>query len=99
MKFKHFLQVDAECYRYAYDFICQVLQPSCRKGDREDAMVLPCRSFCRDFLTGCGSRLSGHIKEALDCNTFPEYRGDESCLVKPGKCTFSEYWHYKSCII
>lgn len=78
-------QVDAECYRHAYDFICQVLQPACRKGDNESAMLLPCRSFCRDFLTGCGSRLSGNIKQALDCNTFPEYRGEGSCLTKPGK--------------
>ncbi|XP_072393053.1 atrial natriuretic peptide-converting enzyme-like isoform X2 [Diabrotica undecimpunctata] len=75
--------VDAECYRHAYDFICQVLQPSCKKGTNEDEMILPCRSFCRDFMTGCGNRLQGKIKEFLDCARFPEF-GDGGCSSKPG---------------
>ncbi|XP_068898618.1 atrial natriuretic peptide-converting enzyme isoform X2 [Tenebrio molitor] len=72
--------VDAECYRHAYEFICQILQPSCIKGDDQDEMVLPCRNFCRDFMAGCGGRLSEKIKEVLDCSKFPEY----SCATKPG---------------
>ncbi|CAG9862459.1 unnamed protein product [Phyllotreta striolata] len=75
--------VDAECYRHAYDFICRLLQPSCRKGAAEDEMILPCRSFCRDFMIGCGGRLQGKIKEYLDCSKFPEY-GQGECLTKPG---------------
>ncbi|KAJ8918592.1 hypothetical protein NQ315_013097 [Exocentrus adspersus] len=76
--------VDAECYRHAYEFVCQVLQPSCRKGQEEDEIVLPCRSFCKDFLAGCGNRLVGKIKELLDCNRFPEYGDQGMCLPKPG---------------
>uniref|UniRef100_A0A6P7FDN8 Atrial natriuretic peptide-converting enzyme n=1 Tax=Diabrotica virgifera virgifera TaxID=50390 RepID=A0A6P7FDN8_DIAVI len=75
--------VDAECYRHAYDFICQILQPSCKKGTTEDEMILPCRSFCRDFMTGCGNRLQGKIKEFMDCARFPEF-GDGTCFSKPG---------------
>ena len=65
--------VDAECYRHAYKFVCQILQPSCQKdGDKFD-MVLPCRSFCKDFMAGCGSRLPSRFKDLLDCKNFPEY--------------------------
>ncbi|KAF5273845.1 hypothetical protein FQA39_LY00960 [Lamprigera yunnana] len=76
--------VDAECYRNAYDFVCQVLQPSCKKGTKEDEMVLPCRSFCRDFMVGCGSRLLPKFKELLSCSKFPEFSESPSCKVKPG---------------
>ncbi|XP_972040.2 atrial natriuretic peptide-converting enzyme [Tribolium castaneum] len=72
--------VDAECYRHAYDFICQILQPSCVSGEGQDEMILPCRSFCREFMAGCGARLSEKMKESLDCSQFPEY----SCAAKPG---------------
>ncbi|KRT83780.1 hypothetical protein AMK59_3853, partial [Oryctes borbonicus] len=41
---------DAECFNYAYDFVCNLLQPSCIKGVKEDVMVLPCKSFCREFM-------------------------------------------------
>lgn len=75
--------VDAECFRLAYDFVCHVLQPACRKGKREDEMLLPCRSYCRDFMTGCGSRLTPRLKEGLDCNRFPEFGSDSSCIPKP----------------
>lgn len=77
--------VDAECYGHAYEFVCEILQPSCKKGEGEDVMVLPCRSFCRDFIAGCGSRLLPKYKDLLDCNLFPEFAGDGSCLTKPGK--------------
>ncbi|XP_035736419.1 atrial natriuretic peptide-converting enzyme-like isoform X1 [Vespa mandarinia] len=76
--------VDAECYRSAYDFVCQVLQPACLSGDPEDLLQLPCRSFCREFWNGCGNRLSERIKRALDCSNFPEYADVGSCRPKPG---------------
>lgn len=86
--------VDAECYRHAYDFLCQVLQPRCRSrndGDkmkneeeREDEMILPCRSFCRDFMAGCGGRLPEKYRDYLDCTKFPEFAGKGSCITKPG---------------
>ncbi|KYM94557.1 Atrial natriuretic peptide-converting enzyme [Cyphomyrmex costatus] len=76
--------VDAECYPSAYDFVCQVLQPACRSSQPEDLLQLPCRSFCREFWNGCGSRLPEKIKRALDCSNFPEYTGPGSCRPKPG---------------
>ncbi|KAK7865066.1 hypothetical protein R5R35_007193 [Gryllus longicercus] len=81
--------VDAECYRMAYEFLCQVLQPSCTPrapGQIEDIMVLPCRSFCREFHAGCGERLPAKLKDILECSNFPEYQGPGSCNPKPG-CT------------
>lgn len=77
--------VDAECYNHAYEFVCQILQPSCKRGREEDEMMLPCRSFCRDFMAGCGNRLLPKFKELLDCGRFPEFSGDGSCLTKPGE--------------
>ncbi|XP_019866591.1 atrial natriuretic peptide-converting enzyme isoform X2 [Aethina tumida] len=76
--------VDAECYRHAYEFVCQVLQPPCVKGNVEDEMVLPCRSFCRDFMAGCGGRLPETLKSQLDCSRFPEYSDKTNCITKPG---------------
>ncbi|KAK0098199.1 hypothetical protein PV326_010521 [Microctonus aethiopoides] len=76
--------VDAECYRLAYDFICQVLQPSCMQSETEATLQLPCRSFCREFWSGCGNRLPDRIRSALDCTNFPEYADQGSCRPKPG---------------
>ncbi|CAG9761004.1 unnamed protein product [Ceutorhynchus assimilis] len=76
--------VDGECYRHAYDFICQLLQPGCKKGDYEDEVILPCRSFCREFMAGCGSRLTEKFKGLIDCNKFPEFSSGETCYSKPG---------------
>lgn len=75
--------VDAECHRMAYEFVCQVLQSPCKKGDGQDEMILPCRSFCRDFMSGCGSRLQPRFKELMDCSKFPEFGEDGHCLTKP----------------
>lgn len=80
--------VDAECSRLAYDFVCQLLQPACMNGITEDIPVLPCRSFCREFMSGCGSRLLPKLKEKLDCNTFPEFSGVDYCRPKPGMHIF-----------
>jgi atrial natriuretic peptide-converting enzyme len=76
--------IDAECYRLAYDFVCQLLQPACVQKQDEDEWLLPCRSYCREFWNGCGSRLSGRIQKLLDCNRFPEYTGPASCRPKNG---------------
>ncbi|KAJ8684156.1 hypothetical protein QAD02_019948 [Eretmocerus hayati] len=77
--------VDAECYKHAYDFICQVLQPVCLSGHgAEDAIRPPCRSFCKEFWTGCGPRLPEKLKAVLDCSRFPEYADEGSCRSKPG---------------
>nr|CAD7411060.1 unnamed protein product [Timema cristinae] len=78
--------VDAECYRLAYEFVCQLLQPSCLPRlptDKEDHMVLPCRGFCQEFHMGCGSRIPDKLKDMLNCNTFPDYIGTGSCIPKP----------------
>ncbi|XP_024215406.1 atrial natriuretic peptide-converting enzyme isoform X2 [Halyomorpha halys] len=73
--------VDSECYRLAYEFVCQILQPPCSEN-----LVLPCRSFCKEFWAGCGSRLPPPLVQALNCSNFPEYSAEEEshCLPKPG---------------
>ncbi|XP_063974822.1 atrial natriuretic peptide-converting enzyme [Diachasmimorpha longicaudata] len=76
--------VDAECYRLAYDFICQVLQPKCINGQWEASLQMPCQSFCREFSSGCGNRLPERLRKALDCGGFPEYIDEGSCRPKPG---------------
>lgn len=76
--------VDSECYRLAYDFVCQALQPACSPREFEDVLHLPCRSFCKEFWSGCGSRLPEKLRQALDCSNFPEYADYGSCRPKPG---------------
>ncbi|XP_050310358.1 atrial natriuretic peptide-converting enzyme-like [Anthonomus grandis grandis] len=76
--------VDAECYRHAYEFVCQLLQPGCIRDNGEDRMVLPCRSFCRDFMGGCGERLNDKVRSLIDCSKFPEFSSGERCYSKPG---------------
>ncbi|XP_044754898.1 coagulation factor VII [Coccinella septempunctata] len=71
--------IDAECYNHTYQFVCNVLQPYCLKAD---VNVLPCRSFCRYFMAGCGDRLPEKLRQKLDCNNFLEYEG-ENCLIEP----------------
>lgn len=77
--------VDAECYRLAYDFVCQILQPTCISSQPEDLLQLPCRSFCREFWNGCGNRLPDKFKPLLDCSNFPEYVDQGGCRAKPGE--------------
>ncbi|KAK9878122.1 hypothetical protein WA026_021139 [Henosepilachna vigintioctopunctata] len=71
--------IDAECYNHTYQFVCNVLQPYCSKTNKN---ILPCRSFCRYFMAGCGNRLTDDMKNALNCNNFLEYEGD-NCLIEP----------------
>ncbi|KAL1140532.1 hypothetical protein AAG570_000462 [Ranatra chinensis] len=72
--------IDAECYRLAYDFVCQILQPPC-----SSELVLPCRSFCREFWAGCGQRLPPRLQKMLNCTNFPEYSAEgPACVPKPG---------------
>lgn len=73
--------IDAECYKHTYQFVCYIIQPFCLKTN---VNLLPCRSFCEDFMTGCGSRLPLDLKQKLDCRNFSEYKGD-NCLLEPGK--------------
>lgn len=87
--------MDAECYRMAFQFVCQVLQPSCIPGDTDAdgaMIVLPCKDFCQDFIAGCGNRLPARLKESLDCKHFPESSTvGERCVSKPGKFHSTEY--------
>nr|XP_018912555.1 PREDICTED: atrial natriuretic peptide-converting enzyme-like isoform X2 [Bemisia tabaci] len=77
--------VDGECFQRAFEFICQILQPACKKGHDDDEMVLPCQQFCRDFLAGCGGRLMPKFQQSLNCSRFPEFSPiGASCTSKPG---------------
>lgn len=63
----------------------QLLQPACLPKDDEDRMFLPCRSYCREFWSGCGGRIPERFKDLMDCSRLPEYTGPKSCRPKPGK--------------
>ncbi|XP_041977269.1 atrial natriuretic peptide-converting enzyme [Aricia agestis] len=71
--------LDAECSDLAQDFVCQMLQPRCDS----DRLVSPCRSYCRAFHAGCGSRLPERLRPHFDCARFPEYFGPGSCATEP----------------
>ncbi|XP_065203065.1 atrial natriuretic peptide-converting enzyme-like [Planococcus citri] len=78
--------IDAECYEYAGEFLCSVLQPKCiqRPSLPTDETKLPCRAFCREFWAGCGDRLSDNLKKSLDCFKFPEYSDfGRKCRAQP----------------
>uniref|UniRef100_A0A0K8TH53 Atrial natriuretic peptide-converting enzyme n=2 Tax=Lygus hesperus TaxID=30085 RepID=A0A0K8TH53_LYGHE len=72
--------VDSECYRLAHEFVCHIVQPPCARD-----LILPCRSFCREFWSGCGARMSPRLQAILNCTNFPEYSAERpACLPKPG---------------
>lgn len=76
--------VDGECHRQAYDFICRVLQPPCAFKTPTESMPGPlCRSFCQEFISGCGNRLPQKFKQYFDCERYPEVHGMNSCHHKP----------------
>lgn len=78
--------VDGECYKLAYEFVCLVLQPPCQKeeNEEEDSMIMPCRSYCNEFLKNCGNRISQRFQNYLDCSKFSEFSGTGICVPKPG---------------
>ena len=78
--------IDSECYKSANDFLCKLLQPKCVKDvHRDGTKIQPvCRNYCRDFIHGCGNRLTDKVKQFLDCNRFPEFLDDHNCLSNTG---------------
>lgn len=79
--------VDAECYRLAFQFVCQILQPACSPGGDEHGarITLPCRTFCEEFWAGCGKRLQQRFTDALHCSNFPEFSTiGQTCTSTPG---------------
>lgn len=72
--------VDSECYRLAYEFVCELLQPPC-----SETLILPCKNFCQEFWQSCGARLPPRLHHVLNCTFFPEYSVEGTpCLPKPG---------------
>lgn len=69
--------IDAECFQQALEFVCYTLQPACITNGgvnrTEDEIILPCRSFCREFLSGCETRIPERLRNALNCDRFPEH--------------------------
>lgn len=91
--------IDGECYEYAAEFLCSVLQPKCiqRPGLPADETKLPCRAFCREFWAGCGDRLSDRLKKSLDCFKFPEYSDfGRKCKAQPSKLDLRFLIHYNA---
>ncbi|XP_045602794.1 atrial natriuretic peptide-converting enzyme isoform X2 [Procambarus clarkii] len=83
--------IDSECHPLAQEFLCELLQPDCRRaqtmnpsGVFEDHIISPCRDFCEDVMSTCGRRLSSHLRLAIDCSSFPALDGGRECTTKPG---------------
>lgn len=61
--------IDSECYPYAKELLCSLLQPECV----DDEMVLPCRDFCSEFHQACHRWMPDKLLAKLqNCTTFPE---------------------------
>lgn len=83
--------IDAECHPLAHEFLCELLQPDCRRaqvmspsGVFEDELLKPCRDFCEEVLSTCGRRLPPHLRLAIDCASFPSLVNGDECTAKPG---------------
>ncbi|XP_054168207.1 uncharacterized protein LOC128965526, partial [Oppia nitens] len=59
--------IDFECYPFAQEFICRLLQPECI----DDELVYPCRDFCQDFYKSCSHWIPKKLLNNFDCNEFP----------------------------
>lgn len=91
--------IDGECYEYAAEFLCSVLQPKClqRPSLPADETKLPCRASCREFWAGCGDRLSERLKKLLDCFKFPEYSDfGRKCRPQPSKWSFLTFLYFNA---
>ncbi|XP_042235971.1 uncharacterized protein LOC121875475 [Homarus americanus] len=83
--------IDSECHALAQEFLCELLQPDCRRaqtmnpsGVFEDHLISPCRDFCEEVMSTCGRRLPPHLRLAIDCSNFPVLDGGHECTAKPG---------------
>lgn len=83
--------IDSECHPLAQEFLCELLQPDCRRaqsmnpsGVFEDHIISPCRDFCEEVMSTCGRRLPPHLRLAIDCASFPVLDGGHECTAKPG---------------
>ncbi|GAB6025113.1 hypothetical protein CHUAL_010542 [Chamberlinius hualienensis] len=70
--------IESGCFEYAHYFVCQLLQPGCHNGKP----VLPCRSFCENFLEKCQYLLPSDLYRSLSCNILPEV-GQAQCINTP----------------
>ncbi|GAB0099413.1 uncharacterized protein DMENIID0001_152690 [Sergentomyia squamirostris] len=76
--------VDAECFRQAFDFVCRLLQPPCEQRDPlEPQPGHVCRSYCQDFMNGCGNRMPKKFRKYFNCERFPESSGSLTCRNRP----------------
>ncbi|XP_067125522.1 uncharacterized protein [Centruroides vittatus] len=70
--------VDFECYPFAQELICQLLQPDCK----DNKLTYPCRDFCEEFLDSCRSMLRPTVVESINCTQFP--KPPDQCRDKTG---------------
>ncbi|XP_071519444.1 atrial natriuretic peptide-converting enzyme-like isoform X3 [Panulirus ornatus] len=83
--------IDSECHPLAQEFLCELLQPDCRRaqtmspsGVFEDHLISPCRDFCQEVMSTCGRRLPPHLRLAIDCSSLPALDRGLGCTAKPG---------------
>ncbi|KAK8393196.1 hypothetical protein O3P69_013299 [Scylla paramamosain] len=53
-------------------------------GVFEDLLVSPCRDFCEEVMSVCGSNLPARLKRAVNCSALPTLNADHECTTKPG---------------
>ncbi|MPC38119.1 hypothetical protein E2C01_031623 [Portunus trituberculatus] len=82
--------IDSECHPLAQEFLCELLQPDCRRaqtmspsGVFEDLLVSPCRDFCEEVMSACISSLPARLKRAVNCSALPTLNADHECTTKP----------------
>lgn len=84
--------IDSECHPLAQEFLCELVQPDCRRaqtmspsGVFEDLLVSPCRDFCEEVMSVCASSLPPRLKRAVNCSALPTLNADHECTTKPGE--------------
>lgn len=60
--------IDSECSIQSAEFLCTLLQPECV----DDEIILPCTSFCNEFINSCHRWLPDKIASKIVCSTLPD---------------------------
>ncbi|XP_050731521.1 atrial natriuretic peptide-converting enzyme-like isoform X2 [Eriocheir sinensis] len=83
--------IDSECHPLAQEFLCELVQPDCRRaltmspsGLFEDLLVSPCRDFCEEVMSSCATNLPPRLKRAVNCSVLPTLNAGNKCTTKPG---------------
>ena len=73
------------CYKYANEFMCYSLFPSCVN----DRPIIPCKQTCTEVVTACDFYLKFY-KQPLYCGSYPSSIDPDVCFYKPVVCEEEE---------